>query len=291
MNIAIAILSFDRPDYLKQVLDSLKSNDLSNCDIYFFQDSFKTISGDLVADEDDVVLATRCFIESGLKGEIIIQPYNLAPALHFNFIEKLLFREKKYERVIFFEDDMVIQPNYISTLKYMFDKYGDDPRVAMIGAYGAYYGNSLKHQEENKHRLATMHHHWAFGLTREFWERRQPFVEEYLEKFMYGKEYRKRDNGAILSWLKEKGCKAQATSQDSIKAAAGVSLNAVKITCYPNLAKYIGEHGLHEVPQDYKAQGFNNQIIYPHEIGEIENFTDEIYKSFLEFFRKKFFLK
>jgi hypothetical protein len=41
MNIAIAILSFDRPDYLKQVLDSLKLNDLSNCDIYFFPRSLE----------------------------------------------------------------------------------------------------------------------------------------------------------------------------------------------------------------------------------------------------------
>lgn len=288
MNIAIAILSFDRPDYLKQILDSLKLNDLSNCDIYFFQDSFKTISNELVADEDDVVLATRCFMDSKLGGEIIIQPYNLAPALHFDFIEKLLFRDKKYERVIFLEDDMVLQPNYISTLKYMFDKYGDDPRIAMISAYGAYYGNSLKNQEENKHRLAGMHHNWAFGLTREFWERRQPFVEEYLEKFMYGKEYRKRDNGAILSWLKEKGCGFQATSQDSIKEASGIFLNAIKITCYPVLAKYIGEHGLHQDPANYKREGFNNTIIYPGEIGEMEDLTDEIYKSFLNFYKKHF---
>ena len=105
---------------------------------------------------------------------------------------------------------------------------------------------------------------------------------------MYGKEYRKRDNGAILSWLKEKGCGFQATSQDSIKEAACIFLNAIKITCYPNLAKYIGEHGLHNNPHDYKMQGFDNQIIYSGEIGEIEDLTDEIYKSFLDFFKKNF---
>jgi hypothetical protein len=288
MNIAIAILSFDRPNYLRQVLDSLKLNDLSGCDIYCFQDNWKTINGKIVAREKSVKKSIIAWKNSGIKGSFFLQPNNLAPALHFDFVEKLLFREKKYERVVFLEDDMVLQPNYISTLKYMFNKYGDDPRVAMISAYGSHYNHSLEDQEKNKHKLAGMHHNWAFGLTREFWERRQPFVEEYLEKFMYGVEYRERNNGAILSWLKEKGCGFQATSQDSIKEAAGTFLNAIKITCYPNLAKYIGRVGLHANTINYKKSGFDQQIIYSGEIGEMEDLTDDIYKSFLNYYQIHF---
>lgn len=276
---AIAIMSFDRPDYLEQVLESILKNDLNGIDIYLFQDNYANTRNIRVADPYKVYSCLSIFSASFPKGFAHFQSVNAGTAVQFDYAEKLLFREMKYDRVMFFEDDMIIQPNYISTLKYMFDKYGDDPRVAMIAAYGASPQNSLERQEQNKHRLAMMGHNWGFGLTREFWERRQPFVQEYLEKFCYGREYRHRDNKQIVKWLAEQGFNRRSTSQDCVKECAGTLLKAIKITCFPNLAKYIGERGMNYNPEMFKQGGFADQVIYEGEVGEMEDLTDTVYEK------------
>ena len=279
--IALAIISFNRPHYLKLVLESLKTNDLENIDVYFFQDGFKTFNGENVVEKSLIEESLKVFNDSNIKGEVVTQNYNLAVALHFDYIERFLFLNKNYEQVIFFEDDLIIQPNYISTIKYMFNKYGEVERVGMISAYGANSRNTLESQKQNKHKLHHMHHNWGFGLTRKFWLKRQPLVDKYLELFCYNKEYRKRDSEAIRSWLKTQGLLTNATSQDYIKQQVTKQLNAIRITCYPNLGKYIGEKGLHCTPALFKKMGFDEQNLFTEDLEELEDLTDSLYLKIL----------
>jgi hypothetical protein len=290
---AIAILSFDRFDYLEKVLKSLTLNDLKNIDVYCFQDNHTTAFGNKVANEENIKKCTFLFKKYFPNETLIMSPYNLGIALNLDKAEKLLFEDKKYEEVIFLEDDLVLEPTYISTLKYMFDKFGEDERVGMISAYGANVLNSLEVQEENKSKLAIMHHNWGFGLTRKWWNKRQPLVQEYLDKFMLGKEYRKRDNVAIREWLYEKRKESKriqaffeksdytkfATSQDGIQYLSTLMSGAIRITCFPNYAKYIGEKGVHYTPEQFKDWNFHKQVIYKGELGEIEDLTDDLYNK------------
>jgi len=278
---ALAIISFNRPSYLKLVLESIKTNDLKNIDVYFFQDGFKTFKGESVTEESLIKESLKIFNDSGIKGEVKVQDYNLSVALHFDYIERFLFLDRNYQQVIFFEDDLTLQPNYISTLMYMFDKYGEDERVGMISAYGANSKNTLENQEQNKHKLYHMHHNWGFGITRKFWLKRQPLIDSYLEYFCYNNEYRKRDGEAIRNWLRLQGFSSNATSQDYIKQQATKRLKAVRITCYPNLGKYIGEKGLHCTPSLFKKMGFGEQNLYVGEVNRLEELTDSLYQELL----------
>lgn len=294
MKTAIAIISFNRPRYLEEVLRSLLLNDLTGSSVYCFQDGHVTKSGIEVAKEKDIEENIALFKSYFPNGTLYVSPYNLGVALHFDKIETLLFEVEKYDRVIFLEDDLVLQPNYISVLKLMFDMFGDDGRVGMISAYGAKTDNSLENQRNNNKKLAQMRHNWGFGLTRQWWEKRQPFVREYLEKFMIGKEYRKRDSVGIRNWILKKGEESETiktyfekrdianypTSQDGIKNLSTLNNKAVRITCYPNLAKYIGKEGLHCNPEIFKRNGFEEQVVFTEKIENIEVLSEELYDKF-----------
>lgn len=275
MRKAVAILTYARSSYFELVLPSIltqrvKDRDLSESyDIYVFQDGL--LEGETA--ENRTGHSRISAVLGGLPSKVKIyrQVANLGVALHFDFIEKLLFLERGYEFVVFCEDDLILAPGYMSVVDLMGEKFANDPRVGMVAAHPGDCTVSIEKQRANCRRYAPMGHNWGFGLSRSFWERRQPFVECYLD-LIRGRPYRLRDEEAIFRWLEFCGFRGAASSQDYIKSCATSALGACKLSTFANLGLPIGRSGLHCTPSLFGKMGFDRAVVFDGDVeaGELD---------------------
>lgn len=230
---ALAIITYTRFDYFELVLPSILNQTIHNrsvsdlYDIYIFQDGLWGGEPELNRVGHEKISLALEKLHPGIQ--IIKQKENLAVALHFDFIERLLFLEKAYDFVVFCEDDLILAPGYMRAIDMMAEKFHNDPRVGMVSAHPGNPTTPLEQQRANQHMYTTMGHNWGFGLSRSFWEKRQPLVDCYLD-LISGVPYRKRPEKFIFEWLQDIGFNPAASSQDYIKSCATFALG-VRRTC------------------------------------------------------------
>jgi GT2 family glycosyltransferase len=139
-NYPIAVMAFNRPDYLKQVLDSLLQQqgvDLNNRQITLFQDGgFNEFSGSVRAEPSDVAASVAAFRERFPAARVEHSPTNLGVALNFDRVERWAFEKLAADAAIFLEDDTVLSPHYIRTIDRMLDMAMEDQRIGYVAAYG-----------------------------------------------------------------------------------------------------------------------------------------------------------
>lgn len=101
----IAVMSFDRPDYLREVLESIaRQKDCAIVDtgIYLFQDgAVNAASGEQRADPKDINECKRIFEEFFPNGQTFVSPVNLGVALNFERAEKFVFEQLDSDAAIF----------------------------------------------------------------------------------------------------------------------------------------------------------------------------------------------
>lgn len=271
MKMALAVLTYDRAHYLSLVLPSILAQTVDGSpvadvfDLYVFQDG-------LCADDNRSSQAGHGEVSEILRRlppdvQRYQQSENLGVALHFDFVEQLLFRDKAYDFVIFCEDDLVLGPQYLAIMAKLAARFQGDQRVGMVAAHPSNPTKSITDQRARLQDYAEMGHNWAFGLYREFWEKRQPFVDLYLS-FIRDVPYRKRPTRAVLKWLEMSGFNPNGSSQDYVKQCATAALGAARISTFPNFALPIGRHGLHSNAEVFERLGFGKSAVCDTEIHE-----------------------
>ena len=280
MKKAIAIVAYDRFDYFSLVLPSILAQTLGNLaagdiyDIFYFQDGL--CQDDARSDASGHKHISAMIGKHANEGQSFIQLSNLGVALHFDFIEKKLFRDLGYDFVLFCEDDLILAPGYVAAMDLMANRFSGDQRIGMFSAHPAHVSASLDEQRSRAHEYGPMDHNWGFGLFRDFWERRQPFVEKYLE-IIGSKPYRQRPHGIVYEWLKRCGFKPAASSQDYVKQCSTVALGGARISTAINLGMPIGRSGLHCSPEMFDKMGFNNTVVHQGIPQEVGTFLQEDY--------------
>lgn len=261
----IAILSFNRPDYLRQVLVSLAAQQgaaLGERRIILFQDGWhNAYSNRGAARFEDVEACIAAFRELIPGGEVMAAPNNIGVAENYRRAETHLFETLDAECGFFFEDDLVLAPRYLATL--------DALRAATAGmeevGYFACYGNlqaSLADQLAKPRQMRRLEHLWGFGLHRRHWRAMQPLLAEY-DGLVVGRDYhpRARRTPEILARYRAKGIPVAASSQDDVKKAITYHLGRVALNTNLVSARYIGETGLHSNPQRYAANRYAETVI------------------------------
>lgn len=280
MKKAIAVIAYDRFDYFSLVLPSILAQTVRGraagelYDIFYFQDGL--CRDDARSDASGHRHISAMIGAHAGDGRSFIQQDNLGVALHFDFIEKKLFREMGYDFVLFCEDDLILAPGYLAAMDMMADRFSGDERIGMFSAHPAHVTASLTDQKSRAHEYGPMDHNWGFGLFRDFWERRQPFVEEYL-RFLDETPYRQRREWPIFDWLKRCGFEPRASSQDYVKVCATTALGAARVSTFFNLGLPIGRNGLHCRPELFEKMGFENTIVFQGVPEGVSAFSQEDY--------------
>nr|WP_156387687.1 glycosyltransferase [Methylobacterium sp. Leaf399] len=288
MGSPIFIVSYNRPQYLRQTLEGLRASvDLSSDpgrDVWLFQDAAYSSYYDVV--KTDPKLIDECveiFHRIFPQGKMRRSSSNLGIALNIDAAEQCAFVEHDNEAAIFFEDDLVPSPRYIEILDRLIEQALGDERIGMVSAYGSNVVVTVEAQERSKTALGRMHHNWGFGLTRRHWRERNELVRPYIDAISLV-DYSDRPYLPIYKLWLSRGYGPLPSNQDLFKNVATNELGRVRISTATVNAKYIGEEGEHYTPDLYNSIGFDKTEIfdYKNDAVELDQLSAEKYEKFLE---------
>jgi hypothetical protein len=250
-------MSYNRPDYLKKTLLSLVGQQGSSIDgpIYLFQDNcYNNYSKKYHCEEILIKECVSVFEAIFPNGQVLLSDYNIGVCENFLRAEQFLFGNLNAPVAYFFEDDLILSPNYITELEKIRAFADSSATVGYFACYG-HLGATLEQQRKNKSVIRNLAHHWAFGLLKKHWISMQPVMQFYYD-MVVGRDYRERPSAAIKDHMTKIGAIYGVSSQDDVKKAITYLLDRNSINTYPALGKYIGESGLHMTPENYAKQGF-----------------------------------
>src|ERR1700719_1919507 len=178
----IAVMSFDRPHYLESVLHSLRAQTvpIAATEIFLFQDGYRSRNGH---DLTDPRLVERCMelFETIFPGaKTFSSTENLGVAFNFARAEDYFFQKLGASAALFFEDDLILAPHYLTALYALTAIALEEKRIAYIAAYGDHRA-SLAEQKLSANKLILMRHKWGFALTRRQWLAQRDILAPYLE--------------------------------------------------------------------------------------------------------------
>jgi hypothetical protein len=252
----IAVMSFNRPGLLKEVLTSLKTQTipLNESRIYLFQDGANSRFTSIAADNSLGNECVRSFLEIFPNGQVLQSAVNLGVALNFDRAERLFFEKLEAECGLFFEDDLVLSPHYLDALLQLVDFALSEPLVSYVGAYGDHTA-SLERQRFNSKRVIPLIHNWGFAITRRQWLQQNKVVDGYLA-IVQENDYQRRDHQRIENYFGSFGFATGCSSQDWAKVVAGLVLGTTRLMCFPCFGHYIGREGLHFTTDLYAREGY-----------------------------------
>lgn len=289
MNIPIIILSFNRPNYLSEVLQSLRLQeevDWSGISVHLFQDGeVNKFSGRTKAEKSSVDECCRLFKDNFPEGTVHRSKDNIGIALNFARAENFAFEEINSEFAIFLEDDLILSPFYIKTMLKLYALIKDRDDVGYFAAYGVHRASNADHLRFHND-LVALEHNWAFGLTKRQWSKSRPYIDQYLN-LVKDVDYTERPHEKIRQLFASWGGAMAGSSQDVAKTLACYFTGSTKINTFAAFAKYIGETGVHFTPQHFKALGYDRSEFLTQDVftrtsisdSEVEQFRDAL-KSF-----------
>lgn len=258
----IAIMSFNRPDFLSEVLNSLKMQTIGvdESKIFLFQDGARSRFTQLETDETPQSECVARFLDVFPEGKVFRSPVNLGVALNFDRAERLFFEELKVECGLFFEDDLSLSPHYLDALLQLASFAISEPIVSYVAAYGDHTA-PLEQQKLYPQKIIRMAHNWGFALTRRQWLGQREFINGYLE-IIREKEYALRDVQRIEAYFASFGFAHSAFSQDAAKNVASYVLGTTSLMCFPCFGRNIGCEGTHFSEYLYKEMGYDKTELY-----------------------------
>lgn len=261
----IAVMSFNRPAYLREVLASLAAQQgaaMQGRRVILFQDGARNAySGRLAAEPAEIAACIAVFREHFPQGEVMAAEANLGVAENFLRAERHLFETLGAECGFFFEDDLVLAPRYLATLEALREALQARPEVGYFACYGN-LAAGLAEQLARPRQMRRLEHLWGFGLFRRHWRDLQPLLADYYA-LLHGRDYhpKSRPTAAILEHYRSRGIPLGVSSQDDVKKVLTYHLGRVALNTQVVSARYIGERGLHSTPQRYAAGGYGATVI------------------------------
>ena len=265
--LTIALLSFNRPDYLRPVVRSLFAQLIAGDEVFLFQDGgWNPFSGTRKAQEEALDACVRFFVAEEVGAEAVERrvfrsPINLGVAGNYRRAEQYVFEALGREATVLLEDDLVLGPNYLAAISDLLELAKEEPRIGYISAYGDFWA-PLGRQREQADKLIPMHENWGAGLTRASWLAQKPIRERYWE-LVKEADYSLRDHAAIVDFYRSLGYSCGASSQDASRWVACRAAGRVRLTTATCHANYIGETGEHARPDHYAHWRFGRAEIFP----------------------------
>lgn len=257
----VVILSYNRPHYLERVLGSMRTQSLEigHSNIFLFQDG-PAADADTKKNADLIAECVRLFSEYFPSGRVINSERNLGIAWNFERAERFVFETLQQDCGYFFEDDLVLGPEYLAALETLAFFMLARTEIASVAAHGDPTALASD-QHRRRDDLVLMTHRWGFALSKHHWSERRKIIDGYLAVLGTG-DYRRRDHEAIRKYFQSLGCGVQATSQDAAKDVAMVVLGLTKIMSYVPYGKYIGETGVHFTPSEFAKRGYADTQVW-----------------------------
>jgi hypothetical protein len=264
----VQILSYDRPQYLGQVLRSLRGQVPHGAPVALFQDgAYNPHSARWKAEPADIAACVALFREVFPWGQVHESLVNLGIAENYRRAEEYCFRQLGATQGLFLEDDLVLSPHYLAAIRQLLALAAADKRIAYVSACGDMWAG-LWRQWWGRRRVAHMRENWGFAMTRGAWEDEQEFRGRYLQ-LLDGVDYSLRDHERIVAFYREQGYQMPVTSQDGARWIACLRLGRVRVSTVACYAQYIGALGEHATQGYFDASGFAATRMAPWPQGQL----------------------
>jgi len=204
----VAIISFNRPQYLRQCIESLENqSDLKDVEFILFQDGWKNnISGKVLAKESKIRACESIFAKAKLPNKsVYIHNHNVGVAINHQFAYETCFNDRGYEVMVLSEDDLIYSKDWLRCTKIMLRQFRYHPNIATVQASVYASCGLISDNEVNVHQdtVRTGKPNWlGFGIWREKWEIINSMYMQYYNMIKQY-DYLNRDHLAIRRWYIE----------------------------------------------------------------------------------------
>ena len=260
----VGVLLFNRPDYARQMLESLKTQSarVDHARLTIHVDGYVNSRDQARGLPDQTTLVAQLAREAFPTARILVSEFNVGIAAAYELVEEHVFADEDAHWGVFLEEDFVLYPTYLQTLTHMIDECSERVDVAMVSATGdtaqglSAQPESSPAMDEPSDDLAAMGHSWAYALRREHAIERRPFLSAYLHAVRQG-PYWMRDNQAIWRACALAGFFPMGSSQDYVKRAVMLKLGRVALTTARAHGFYVGQEGEHFTPDAFRQHGYD----------------------------------
>jgi hypothetical protein len=250
----IAILLHNRTQDLAEVLASLRDQDLppNESKLWIFLDSYSGSKSEFFGIPDRTKQVLDIAFAHFPMANFYLNDSNKGIAKQFDIAERFLFATyEDAEWVSFFEDDLMLAPNYLSSLVKLTSYAGKFDEICQVSVSG----DAVGEQFEGDNALYLANHAWGFSLKRSHFEERQKLVSQYLE-ILEGRPYFQREHRKVIDHLSTLGLLAGGSSQDHVKRAIMQSCGKFFLTAGGHGGRYVGSTGDNFTPQTFKSLGY-----------------------------------
>lgn len=268
----IAIMSFKRPEKLKEVVNSLTAQEGCNLEkrqVHLFQDNaVNRYSRMRYADDAQISACVEVFKHYFPHGIVHLADANIGVCENFERAENYFFDEQRVDCAYFFEDDLVLSPVYVLMLDLIQVKAQQSGNIAYFACYGDYYSPPSIH-EDRARQVAPLDHHWGFGLFAKHRAAIRREIQPYLDIVM-GNDYSRRDHHAIYDMYAALGSCPRGSSQDAAKAHACARLRLWRSNTTMPFGRYTGDVGAHMDKELFDRIGFGRVTVQHSPITNLE---------------------
>ena len=261
--IGVALIAFDRPDYVRRLLASLEQQtDLDGVAFHCFQDgAVNAYSGREAGDPDGIEEVRALWGKAKLPGKGIAQWRIQNASIGIHQFEALEWMCERYAQVVMLEDDVVLSPHWLRLAKVV---YGQMVQWPDVFSFSLGFKRHCKRGQTNANldKLMIAHTHWwAECMTAANWGKARQYFLPYYQ-LIKGRDYRDRDHDAIRALYASVGWERPYTTQDCAKEMAAWRAGMMRVVAVVNRAIGIGQWGEHFRPEWFHRLGLDEQAPY-----------------------------
>lgn len=240
----INVICFNRPEYLVQLLKSLKGQSIE-CPselLFFWVDGYSGSKDEMLGRPDQTKETALQVQEAFPRGNVIVSGENLGIAKNYWRAELNSFETLGVSSAFFLEEDLVLSPHYFELTMKMDTLFSFDKVISHFSPTGDITHTSSAPKEY----FQAFGHNWGYLLRGWHHSERMELLEEYIE-IISMKPYYLRDElqSKILEHFYNKGIILAGTSQDAIKDGLRNHFGRVSVTTLDPWASNIGVLGEH----------------------------------------------
>jgi len=265
MKLVAFIFSFNRPQYLSQVLDSLKSQTDQDVHYVLVQDGAvnkfsKATYAKFVHIHRCIELYEQASLPAVSCRDRIASLYNFGMAYQKLYAYTYAFKTYNYDACLCFEDDLVVSPHYVRLMRLMLEQFKDDQHIATVQAcdHPAVKTQVLAAKPEDLKKVKfDWRHFWGYATWKYRWLKHEPFYMKYFS-LVRNRDYRLRPHAQIRKLTGIKQSSHDAALDWCIKQCGQEKL----VTVIPR-GTYIGANGVHCRPDHFRKTGYGERLSYP----------------------------
>ena len=264
---AIVLIGYNRPNYFKEVVDSLAPQ-VSDKPVYLFLDKPQEEGQTPMMAEQEQYARSKF-----KKLAVVKRPVNFGCGMNIIDARDKIF--SLHERAFIIEDDMVLDKNYIEYCEKLWDWSQQFSNVGAVQGWSHCLMTPAQKKRNNKVVFPTFQNAWGYLMSAEVWKSIRQHMLDYVS-FIREVPYANRDNLRISRFMKTYRDRSFSpdganpvrldqlsqnqereflencpTGQDGMTYLALRHMGLVRLAPVANRATYIGKSGIHSTPAMY----------------------------------------